>query len=124
MGTYWTKRASVYWLFDGGTEGWRMIVCLLLPYFAATLARRERRLPNGVPLILRSGEKVAATCERAAACGVMFGMGIRQAKWLCPDAQDVPLNLPMIRQRSEDVLQTLSQFTHLIEFDKIGRAHV
>lgn len=97
-----------------------MIVCLLLPYFAASLARRERTIRKDVPLILRSGEKVAATCKGAAARGVIFGMSIRQASWLCPDAQVLPFNLQLIRQRSEDVLQSLSQFTHLIEFDRIA----
>jgi nucleotidyltransferase/DNA polymerase involved in DNA repair len=97
-----------------------MIVCLLLPYFATTLARRERTVPKDVPLILRMDEKVAVTSEGATARGVVFGMTIRQASWLCPEAHVLPFNLPHIRQRSEDVLQTLSQFTHLIEFDRIA----
>ncbi len=95
-----------------------MIVCLLLPYFAAALARRERPALQIVPLILRSGEKVAATCDRAAAAGVSAGMTLQQARWLCPDAHIIPLNLQTIRQASEEVLQVLSQFTHLIETDR------
>jgi DNA polymerase IV len=97
-----------------------MIVCLLLPYFAARLARQERAVPQNVPLILCFGEKVAATCDSAAARGVSFGMSIRQAKWLCPDAQVIPINFQAIRERTEAVLQSLSQFTHLIETDRIS----
>lgn len=97
-----------------------MIVCLLLPYFAARLARRERAVPQTVPLILQSGEKVAATCESAAQRGVSFGMTIRQAKWLCPDAQMIPMNFQAIRQSTEEILQALNQFTHLIETDRIS----
>ncbi len=96
-----------------------MIVCLLLPYFAASLARRERSLPQNVPIILRAGEKVAASCDRAVSRGVSFGMTIRQATWLCPDAKVFPLNLQTLRENTEDVLRTLSQFTHLIETDRI-----
>src|SRR5258708_14182921 len=97
-----------------------MIVCLLLPYFAARLARQERAVPQNVPLILYSGEKVTATCDGAAARGISFGMTIRQAKWLCPDAQVIPINFQAIRERTETVLQSLSQFTHLIETDRIS----
>src|SRR5690242_7444666 len=96
-----------------------MIVCLLLPYFAATLARREHAVPRTVPLILRSGEKVAATCDNAAARGVSFGMTLRQAKWLCPEAQVSPINVQTIRRYTDEVLQALSHFTHLIETDRI-----
>src|SRR4051794_13371989 len=97
-----------------------MIVCVLLPYFAATIARRERAIPQNVPLILRSGEKVAATCENAVACGISFGMTIRQVSWLCPDAQVMPINFATIRHQIDEVLQSLSCFTHLIETDRIA----
>ncbi|MEP7288610.1 MAG: hypothetical protein ABI947_22890 [Chloroflexota bacterium] len=97
-----------------------MIVCLVLPYFATTLARQERSVPQAVPLILRSGEKVAATCESAAVREVVFGMTIQQAKWLCPEAQVIPINLQTIRQRTEEVLHSLSRFTHLIETERIA----
>jgi DNA polymerase-4 len=97
-----------------------MIVCLLLPYFAARLARRERAVPQNVPLILHFGEKVAATCDVAAGRGVSFGMTIRQAKWLCPDAQVIPINFQTIRQSTEEILHVLSQFTHLIETDRLS----
>ncbi|MHB8624587.1 MAG: DNA polymerase Y family protein [Aggregatilineales bacterium] len=95
-----------------------MIVCLLLPYFAATLARRERDIPPDVPLILRTGEKVAATCEAATSRGVAFGMTVRQASWLCPDAQVIPINYQAVRLNTDALVQALSRFTHLIEADR------
>jgi DNA polymerase-4 len=60
-----------------------------------------------------------ATCDVAASRGITFGMSIRQAKWLCPDAQVIPINFQTIRQHTDEVLQILSQFTHLIETDRI-----
>jgi nucleotidyltransferase/DNA polymerase involved in DNA repair len=96
-----------------------MIACVLLPYFAASLTCRERKVPPDVPLILRAGEKVAATCEAAASRGVAFGMTIRQASWLCPDAQVLPIDFPALRRNIDTVVQVLSQFTHLIEAEKI-----
>lgn len=97
-----------------------MIVCLLLPYFTARVAYRERKIAQDMPLLLYAGEHVAATCERAAAQGVVVGMSVRQARWLCPEAQFIPLNIPALRQHTEAVLHTLSQFTHLIETDRIS----
>jgi len=97
-----------------------MIVCLLLPYFTARAAYRERKIAQDMPLLLYAGEHIAATCERAAAQGVMVGMSIRQARWLCPDAQVIPLNIPALRQQTEAILHILSQFTHLIETDHIA----
>src|SRR5258706_3488545 len=97
-----------------------MIICLLLPYFAARLARRERAVPQTVPLLLTSGEKVAATCDGAAARGVSFGMTIGHAKWLCPDAQVIPINFQAIRQQIDEVLHALSQYTHLLETDRMS----
>lgn len=96
-----------------------MIACILLPYFAAILARRERRLPEGVPLILRSGEKVAACCESAAGKSVVIGMPIRETKWRCPGAEVIPINYQTIRQEMGSIVQILSQFTHLIEIEHL-----
>jgi nucleotidyltransferase/DNA polymerase involved in DNA repair len=96
-----------------------VIACVLLPYFAATLARREQGIPPDVPLVLRAGEKVAATCEAAASRGVSFGMTVRQASWLCPDAQVIPIDYQNIRWNKDVVIQALSRFTHLIETDRI-----
>ncbi len=89
-----------------------MIICLLLPYFAAHLARRERAVPQNVPLILHAGEKVAATCDSVAARGVTFGMSLRQAKWLCPDAQVIPLNLQVLKTRTDETLQIQQKRKH------------
>jgi nucleotidyltransferase/DNA polymerase involved in DNA repair len=92
-----------------------MITCVLVPHFAAQLARRAQSIPDQVPLLLRSGEKVMASCECAAARGVSFGMSVRQATWLCPDARLLPVNPAQLRQTSGQVVQQLSQFTHLVE---------
>lgn len=96
-----------------------MITCLLLPYFAARLARREHSIPDQVPLILRSGEKVIATCECAATRGVSFGMSTRQATWLCPDARVMPINALHVRRNADEVVRTLGQFTHLVEAEGV-----
>jgi DNA polymerase IV len=97
-----------------------MITCVLLPYFAATLVRRERGIPNSVPLILRSGERVIASCECATARGVAFGMTTRQAMWLIPEAQMASINPQHIRRAAQEVIQVLSQFTHLIEAENVA----
>src|SRR5262249_18768500 len=113
------QRVADDWLLDH-REGRRpMIACILLPYFAVTLARREQRLPEGVPLILRSGEKVAACCESAGGRGVGIGMPISSAKWRCREAEVIPINYQTIRQHMNDIVQMLSQFTHLIEIEHL-----
>lgn len=88
-----------------------MITCLVVPHFAAQLTRRAHSIPEQVPLILRSGEKVTASCVCAAARGVSFGMSVRQATWLCPDARLLPVNPTHIRQTGSQLIESLTQFT-------------
>src|SRR5262249_34296313 len=95
-----------------------MIACLLLPYFAASLARRACQIPRDIPLILRAGEEVAATCGAAASRGGAVGQAIREASWLCPDAQIIPIDYPAIRRATDTLVQALGRFTHLIEVEK------
>ncbi len=94
-----------------------MIVCLLLPYAAAALVRREHRIEDSVPLMFHAGQQVTATCAAASSSGVRPGMSLRQARWLCPSAQVLPANRPLLRQTLDEVIGTLGQFTHRVEAD-------
>jgi len=93
-----------------------VIVCVRLPYFAASAARRTYQIALGAPVAIVRHNKIVATCAYAAEAGVAIGLTVRQAQTLLPELHLVDDDADSQRQMLEHVLNALAEFTPLIEY--------
>jgi DNA polymerase-4 len=104
------------------------IACVIVPYFAAAVERRDDPSLAGVPLVIggsphEKGEVYALSCE-AARMGVKRGMPLRQAEALCPQAVFLPSSKARYSQAFEELLAILEGFTPQVEPDGPGCAYL
>ena len=104
------------------------IACVIVPYFAAAVERRDDPSLDGTPLVIggllyERGE-VYATSREAAEMGVKRGMTLRQAEALCPEAIFIPPSETRYSQAFEELLGILEGFTHLVDPDGFGCAYL
>jgi DNA polymerase-4 len=96
-----------------------MIACVLVPYFAATVERRDDPSLAAVPLVIgaamEDSGKVFAVSAETARMGVQPGLSLRQARALCPHARFVPAGQARYRHAFDALLEVLAGFTPLIE---------
>ena len=93
-----------------------MIVCVRLPYFAASVGRRAYQIALDAPLVIVRRNRVVATCAYAAEAGVAVGSTARQAQALLPALRLVDEDADSQRHMLEHVLNALAEFTPLIEY--------
>ncbi len=96
-----------------------MIVCLLLPYFAATVERMLAPALSPAPLILsepfQHSARVFAISAEAARQGVRPGMSITQAHALCSQLQIIPAQPLKYQALLDDIAALLTNFTSKVE---------
>lgn len=104
------------------------IACVIVPYFAATVERRDDPSLAGVPLVIGGlpyeRGKVYALSREAAEMGVKRGMTLRQAEALCPEAVFIPPSEVRCSHAFEELLGILEGFTHLVEPNGLGCAYL
>lgn len=96
-----------------------MIACLSISYFASTVERRDDAALAQVPLVV-GGQNweprpLFGYSREAALKGVTPGMSLRQAHVLSPDSHFVPAALPKYLGAAGEVVDVLTNFTHLVE---------
>ena len=97
-------------------------------FFAAVECKRRPEL-LGKPVIVgrtkgnTSGVVISASRE-AQKAGVGEGMSVRQAQRACPDAVVLRADYALYRQVSDDFLNTLAQYSPLLEPDSLGSAYL
>jgi nucleotidyltransferase/DNA polymerase involved in DNA repair len=96
-----------------------MIACIVLPYFAAAVERRHSVDLGRQPLVIggRPWEPrpVYAFSREVAQRGVAPGMSLRLAHVLSPQARFLPATSPRYFGASGEMVDVLTDFTHLIE---------
>jgi DNA polymerase IV len=104
----------VFALFFG-----KMIACIVLPYFAAAVERRHSADLGRQPLVIggRPWEPrpVYAFSQEVAQQGVAPGMSLRLAHVLSPQAHFLPASSPRYFDASGEIVDVLTDFTHLVE---------
>lgn len=104
------------------------IACVIVPYFAAAVERRDDPSLDGAPLVIgglpyERGE-VYAPSREAAEMGVKRGMTLRQAEALCPEAVFISPSEMRYSQAFGELAGILERFTCLVEPDGLGRAYL
>jgi nucleotidyltransferase/DNA polymerase involved in DNA repair len=96
-----------------------MIGCILVPYFAAAVERREDPSLAGESLVIcelsGDSEKVFAVSGEAAQAGVEPGMTLRQAQILCSQACFIPADQERYQRAFDQFLNALANFTPHLE---------
>ncbi len=112
------------------------IACVIVPYFAAAVERRDDPSLANMPLVignfLHERGKVYACSREAAEMGVKRGISLRQAEALCPEAAFIPPSEIGYDQAFQELLEILEGFTHpfgrlrtpLVEPDGLGSAYL
>jgi nucleotidyltransferase/DNA polymerase involved in DNA repair len=108
-----------------------MIACLNVPYFAATVERRDSAgdlmasgKPGQAPGLVLGGQPwepqpVYAFSHEVAQQGVKAGMSLRLAHVLSPEARFMAANPARYSGASAEVADVLLDFTHLIEIEAL-----
>jgi nucleotidyltransferase/DNA polymerase involved in DNA repair len=104
------------------------IACVIVPYFATAVERRDDPSLDGAPLVIGAllyerGE-VYARSREAAEMGVKRGMTLRQAEALCPEAVFISPSEMRYSQVFEELAGILERFTHIVEPDGLGCAYL
>lgn len=96
-----------------------MIACVRLPHFVASLEEREHPELAETPFIVvddaSTGEVLAGASRLAARAGVRAGMGLAQARALCPGLVVRPAVHSRTRRAFGDLLDTLALFSAQVE---------
>jgi DNA polymerase IV len=100
-----------------------MIACIVLPYFAAAVERRHSVDLGRQPLVIggRPWEPrpVYAFSREVAQRGVAPGMSLRLAHVLSPQARFLPAAAPRYFGASGEMVDVLTDFTHLVEAEDL-----
>jgi len=103
-----------------------IILCLYIPHLPVQW--ELKRHPELAQAALVVGgfpyerKSVLDCSEKATAQGISPGMTLRQASHRCPDAVFLPIDEPGFTKAFEGVLDTLDQFSPMVEADSPGRA--
>jgi DNA polymerase-4 len=96
-----------------------MIACLSVSYFAATVERRDNGELAQTPLVVGGQpwepRPLFGYSREAAQRGVKPGMSLRLAHVLSPHSHFVPAALPRYQGAAGEVVDVLTDFTHLVE---------
>lgn len=96
-----------------------MIACLLIPYFAAAVERRDSPALAAGPLVISQPlphpGPVFAVCAEAARRGIQPGLPLDQAQLLCPESTLLPARMTHYHQTTEALFSLLTGFTHRLE---------
>jgi len=99
-----------------------MIACVMLPYFAAEVARQNDPILNGMPLLLvkygAKRSKVAAVSVEVAQASVTAGMSLSRARGLCPTAHLLSFDGDQMQTACDRLLRLLWDYTNRIELDE------
>ncbi|HSG15129.1 MAG TPA: hypothetical protein VLE70_02250 [Anaerolineae bacterium] len=107
-----------------------MIACVSVPYFAATVERRDPCAAGPAELGLVIGgqpwepQPVYAFSHEAAQQGVKPGMSLRLAHVLSPEAHFMAADPPRYHNVSAEVAGVLMDFTHLIEIEALWSPNI
>jgi DNA polymerase-4 len=100
------------------------ILYCAIPYFAATLARRDDASLRASPLVLIGPQRqVFAVSPEAAAYGIVAGLTIRDAEARCPQARLVEADVARCREEFETLLQILELCSPAVEPHGWGAAY-
>ena len=95
-----------------------------IPYFAASLARRDDPDLQGQPLVLIGPEgRVFGVSAAAASCGIAVDMTPRQAEIRCPEARLLDADLAHYREEFEILLQLLERVSPKVEPHGLGAVY-
>lgn len=96
-----------------------MIACLSVSYFAATVERRDDGALAQTPLVVGGQpwepRPLFGYSREAAQRGVKPGMSLRLAHVLSPHSHFIPATLPRYQGAAGEVVDVLTDFTHLVE---------
>lgn len=96
-----------------------MIACLSVSYFAAMVERRDNGELAQTPLVVGGQpwepRPLFGYSREAAQRGVKPGMSLRLAHVLSPHSHFVPATLPRYQGAAGEVVDVLTDFTHLVE---------
>lgn len=100
-----------------------MIACLSLPYFATAVECRDDQALADRSLILGGQpwepRPLFGYSREAAQCGVRPGMSLRLAHTLSPHSHFMPAALSKYQLAAAEIIDTLTDFTHLVEPDNL-----
>jgi DNA polymerase IV len=94
-----------------------MIAAVRLSYFAVSVFRRDYGLSRDAPLVIIRRGVVFASCALSAKHGIYPGMTRRQVEVILPEARVMQDEEERRRTALEGILNTLAQFTPLVEHD-------
>ncbi len=101
------------------------ILYCTVPHFAVALARQERPALAARPLVLLGdSERVVDASAEAVDSGVAVGSTAQMAQACCPEAQLLEADLVRCRERFEELLDLLEQFSPVVEPRGFGAAYV
>jgi nucleotidyltransferase/DNA polymerase involved in DNA repair len=102
------------------------ILCLIIPHLPVEWeSKRHPELAQAALVIggFPHERKTVFDCsEKATASGIYLGMTLRQASHRCPDAIFLPVDEAGYNRAFDEVLDTLDQFSPVVEADSPGRA--
>jgi nucleotidyltransferase/DNA polymerase involved in DNA repair len=102
------------------------IICLNIEHFLSSIEILARPELTWQPVIIGGHQyernPVLDCSAKAAACGVVPGIPLRQAHHLCPDAVFLPLDEALVRQTNDDLLAILDNFSPTVENPTPGHA--
>jgi nucleotidyltransferase/DNA polymerase involved in DNA repair len=101
------------------------ILYCTIPHFAVALARQEHPALSKRPLVLLGAEeRVVDASAEAVDNGVTVGSTAQMAQACCPEAQLLEADLVRCRERFEELLDLLEQFSPVVEPRGFGTAYV
>jgi nucleotidyltransferase/DNA polymerase involved in DNA repair len=98
-----------------------MILCVRIPYFAASIERLRRQEQAQQPLLLLAEKVIYACSPEAAQMGVTAGIRLSQAQARCPEAILVPAQPERYIQARQQIASALQRFTPRLETSQGGQ---
>jgi nucleotidyltransferase/DNA polymerase involved in DNA repair len=95
-----------------------MIACVRIPFFAATVERRENPLLANLPLLIHDHVRVWAVSRETVERQISPGMPLQQAQDLCPQACLIPARPIHYQQTANKLLTVLANFSGLVELEQ------
>jgi DNA polymerase-4 len=103
-----------------------IILCFFIPHLPVQWESKRHPEVAQASLVIggfpRERKTVLDCSEKASASGAHPGMTLRQAAHRCPDAVFLPVDETGYAKAFDEVLDTLDQFSPIVETDTLGRA--